>query len=193
MKIISGLFMAAALLAAAPAVAATSIVTAGKLTGASGVKIGNLLYNVSFVDGSCGTVYGKCETSSFDFKNVDDALAAVSALFEQVLIGNYSRRPGDVFGCGAFTCDTYVAFGLDLGEARIAIASNRRSNQIGFDGYLPTNYSTTAEPTANFARFTLQAAAAVPEPATWAMMLIGFSMIGGAVRYRRRSTVTTYA
>ncbi len=32
------------------------------------------------------------------------------------------------------------------------------------------------------------AAAAVPEPGTWAMMLVGFGMIGGTARYRRRKT-----
>ncbi|WP_445191235.1 PEPxxWA-CTERM sorting domain-containing protein [Sphingomonas sp. Tas61C01] len=35
--------------------------------------------------------------------------------------------------------------------------------------------------------------AAVPEPATWAMMLVGFGMMGAAMRYRRRSTSTVYA
>ncbi|MBB4619528.1 PEPxxWA-CTERM sorting domain-containing protein [Sphingomonas abaci] len=35
--------------------------------------------------------------------------------------------------------------------------------------------------------------AAVPEPATWAMMLVGFAMIGAAARYRRRSTTAVYA
>jgi hypothetical protein len=35
--------------------------------------------------------------------------------------------------------------------------------------------------------------AAVPEPATWAMMLLGFGMIGAASRYRRRSEKVTYA
>ena len=34
---------------------------------------------------------------------------------------------------------------------------------------------------------------AVPEPATWAMMLIGFGMIGGAARYRRRDTRIAFA
>jgi hypothetical protein len=34
---------------------------------------------------------------------------------------------------------------------------------------------------------------AVPEPATWMMMLIGFGMVGGAARYRRRATKVTYA
>ena len=35
--------------------------------------------------------------------------------------------------------------------------------------------------------------AAVPEPATWAMMLVGFAMVGAAARYRRRSTAAVYA
>ena len=35
--------------------------------------------------------------------------------------------------------------------------------------------------------------AAVPEPATWAMMLVGFAMVGAASRYRRRAIAVTYA
>ncbi|GGB28686.1 hypothetical protein GCM10011380_17910 [Sphingomonas metalli] len=34
---------------------------------------------------------------------------------------------------------------------------------------------------------------AVPEPATWAMMLVGFGMVGAATRYRRRSTKAAIA
>jgi hypothetical protein len=34
---------------------------------------------------------------------------------------------------------------------------------------------------------------AVPEPATWAMMIGGFGMVGGAMRYRRRSAKVSYA
>lgn len=36
-------------------------------------------------------------------------------------------------------------------------------------------------------------AAAVPEPATWAMMLVGFAMVGATARYRRRSTTAAFA
>ncbi len=35
--------------------------------------------------------------------------------------------------------------------------------------------------------------AAVPEPTTWAIMLVGFGMMGASLRYRRRSTTTAYA
>jgi hypothetical protein len=34
---------------------------------------------------------------------------------------------------------------------------------------------------------------AAPEPATWAMMLGGFGMVGSAMRYRRRQTKVSYA
>ena len=35
--------------------------------------------------------------------------------------------------------------------------------------------------------------APVPEPATWAMMLLGFGAVGGAARYRRRKTDVAFA
>ncbi|MDP1028608.1 PEPxxWA-CTERM sorting domain-containing protein [Sphingomonas sp. KR1UV-12] len=35
--------------------------------------------------------------------------------------------------------------------------------------------------------------AAVPEPATWAMMFLGFGMVAGAARYRRRSSKAVFA
>ncbi|HEX8483901.1 PEPxxWA-CTERM sorting domain-containing protein [Sphingomonas sp.] len=35
--------------------------------------------------------------------------------------------------------------------------------------------------------------AAVPEPATWAMMLLGFGMMGATLRYRRKSTKVSFA
>jgi hypothetical protein len=35
--------------------------------------------------------------------------------------------------------------------------------------------------------------AAVPEPGTWGMMLVGLGMVAGASRYRRRNTKTVYA
>ena len=37
------------------------------------------------------------------------------------------------------------------------------------------------------------AVAAIPEPSTWALMFLGFGMIGAASRYRRRSSNLTYA
>jgi PEP-CTERM motif len=36
-------------------------------------------------------------------------------------------------------------------------------------------------------RFNIPNTAAVPEPATWAMMLFGFGLVGSAMRRSRRS------
>jgi len=52
-----------------------------------------------------------------------------------------------------------------------------------------TNYlRTTAQIYNQFAN-----AGAVPEPATWAMMLMGFGLVGGAMRRRKVSTSVTFA
>ena len=56
-----------------------------------------------------------------------------------------------------------------------------------------TSLSFSNSPTANafeVANFTVTA---VPEPATWGMMLVGFGMVAGAARYRRRNTKVVYA
>ncbi len=47
-------------------------------------------------------------------------------------------------------------------------------------------------PQCAFTRTVLAAPNAVPEPATWAMMIGGFGAIGGAMRYRRRKTAVSF-
>lgn len=43
--------------------------------------------------------------------------------------------------------------------------------------------------TVDQARLFVTSAAAVPEPASWAMMIAGFGLVGGAMRYRRRAVM----
>jgi len=58
------------------------------------------------------------------------------------------------------------------------------------DLVLPGNIATdTATGAAFAARNTTDVATAVPEPATWAMMLMGFGAVGGALRSRRKATL----
>jgi len=64
----------------------------------------------------------------------------------------------------------YVSFAATAGEV---IYNVRFSNTPSQDAFESANFSVTA----------------VPEPATWAMMLLGFGMVAGAVRYRRRTNV----
>ena len=198
MKKIMGALLAAALVFGAMPASAAVVLKVGannRLLGATGVEIGKATYNVDFMDGSCATVYGACTRDRFDFKTKADADAdaAASALFAQVLKGRYlSFDPGNITGC-ASTCDIVIARALVDGDVEVTLAANRGNRQIIGTGYLPPNYSTVVDSGLTYAKFTLQVPAAVPEPATWAMMLVGFGMIGGTARYRRRSVKASLA
>jgi len=62
---------------------------------------------------------------------------------------------------------------------------------FSFDGVHPTAAVQAAGYRDMDLQFGLTAVQAVPEPASWAMMIIGFGMVGGAMR--RRSTKVAYA
>lgn len=51
----------------------------------------------------------------------------------------------------------------------------------------------TGNPTGLRVEFTESAIAAVPEPATWAMMILGFGVVGGAMRRRKAATMLRVA
>lgn len=70
-----------------------------------------------------------------------------------------------------------LSFGPDYGD----YLQGLNTSWGEFSGYVPINIHT------DFIR-TAIAAAPVPEPATWAQMLLGFGMIGFAARGRRRTT-----
>lgn len=189
---VGGLLVAALMATTTPAAAAVVYqVQNGKLVGATGVVIGQSTYNVTFADNSCTVVFGTCSANKFDFTNRATAIAAGNALLSQVLIGTYKTNPGSVFGCSTSTCDSLIPYKLyddDPSYAQAVVVANRGSTNrfVTGDLYPGANDSTALDPNVNYVRFTLQAAA-VPETATWGMMITGFGMIGGGLRSRRRS------
>jgi hypothetical protein len=58
---------------------------------------------------------------------------------------------------------------------------------FGSSSYAPYGYDLT------FRTYANAAAAAVPEPATWGMMILGFGMIGAAARSRKVKTTVKFA
>lgn len=84
--------------------------------------------------------------------------------FAPLLTGNREYRALDLFRLAAGATNTLVISGTTGGNAT-------------YTGNL------------SFANV----AAAVPEASTWAMMLVGFGMIGAVSRYRRRNAMVTYA
>lgn len=76
------------------------------------------------------------------------------------------------------------------GVAMIAVNSAR--NVYGFNIFPASGYGTSQETYKLFANALTggELQSAVPEPSTWAMMLIGFGFVGGAMRSRRRQKLT---
>lgn len=185
---------AAFMLTAVPqgAVAATQIIDAqGILTGATGVMVNGRSYDVSFVQGSCASVYGSCTSSAFDFADYASASLAAQALGDQVFVGEFDTDPTSVLGCGAVNyCLALVASELaeldwDWGGAFFANAATPTGDNVNsFTAGFAFNSAETEG--YQFARFTLSA---VPEPASWAMTVGGFGLIGSAMRRRQRTTV----
>lgn len=119
---------------------------------------------------------------------------------QTVTVSGLTFRTGttffDVFtgSVGLVTGQTYTAL-LTGASSNLSLLFGPNSGQTA-DAYLPgfliknntldQACTNNAYCDANFRFTTAAAAGAVPEPASWGMMLIGFGMLGGSIRYRRR-------
>jgi len=86
--------------------------------------------------------------------------------------GPASRNPDNVFHAAASSTGTRTYVGFE----DVRGGGDRDFNDLIF------SFSNTAA-----------VEAAVPEPATWGLMLLGMGMVGAGLRSRRRSTTVTYA
>lgn len=102
-------------------------------------------------------------------------------------------------GGGSFTT-TLPGLALDgNGENRISISGTAGERFLGFSINLtPTGAGVGSLTQVRLGGVSNAAVAAVPEPATWAMLILGFGAIGGSLRRRafakgRHSTQMRYA
>jgi PEP-CTERM motif len=182
-------------LSSVPAIAATQIVGGGVLTGATGVNVDGKLYNVSFVDGTCISVFGGCDSDSDFVIPKANTFDAAQALLDQVFTGEFDIAPNLTAGCdlpeicfvmvpthletaAEFQPGTVflgIAENCDASECTDSVASEFRATNLGTDrgGEVWAKFSS----------------AAVPEPSTWAMMLIGFGAVGAAARRRKNAAL----
>lgn len=98
--------------------------------------------------------------------------------------GSVSFGPGMQYG--SFPTETTIPYSNSFNFIGLLATSNGR-NYYGYafttDSVLNSYAFETAPDTA------ITASSAVPEPASWAMLIGGFGVIGGALRSRRKITV----
>lgn len=127
-----------------------------------------------------------------------------AAIFQGFTVTGFSSA-NDLDGGGAFTAannpggsTTTTGRSLDGQVLQTAFAPNGLFDSETSATYIfrtnATLFTTGTFGIIDGSTFSgLAFAPAVPEPGTWSMMILGFGMIGGALRYRRRRTALTFA
>lgn len=122
---------------------------------------------------------------------------------------NFLTNGVTITNIGSSNLSSNFAFSFTDRTLPFSAVSIRSTNQVtGFTqdnvsvtgGVLTIRLSSVANGNSWFAKggsvsLKLESAApaAVPEPATWALMVAGFGLVGGAVRRRRRATRVAFA
>ena len=131
-----------------------------------------------------------------------------------VIFNNKTSLLGSTVNLGSFAVGTELVFRIETAEnpttttvldvfrtgpasrnadgiAHAAVNTDNGVTFVGFEDQRGTNpdYNDLVFSFTNVAA----ASGAVPEPATWGLMLAGFGMVGAGLRSRRRSTTVTYA
>ena len=165
-----------------PANAATLNIAGGQLTGADGVDVNGTLYNVDFIDGTCVAIFGGCDaTSDFTFTTSSDAVAAASALLEQVFLGGYDEFPEATAGCtDAIVCRVHTPYDL-ISDIVLTLRADNFSPASGNpdltagDGFLSAS-DLSGNTNSVYARWSPAAVNPVPVPA--AVWLFSTALIG---------------
>lgn len=126
------------------------------------------------------------------------ALPASTVFSQQFALSNLiSRGVGSFvdFSTGTLAVAANTSYTVVLsGSSNVALAYGTADGYTS--GYLLQtklqNQTCRATPTACDASFRFTTASPAPEPAQWGLMLGGFAMVGGAVRYRRRRTLVSF-
>lgn len=167
----------------------------GLLIGANNVDVGGVIYNVTFADGSCNSLFNGCTSTAFAFHTPSDASLAAQALLDQVFIdgpaGQFDSHPEKTLGCSSVDqCATIIPYNTHVVFSRFVdsvLDINSSASNGNFDttiGFFDFASSDTAfNIYQNYAIFEL-APRQVPEPSSSA--LIGVAMAGLAFARRRK-------
>jgi hypothetical protein len=163
----------------------------GKLAGAKNLLVEGNLFDVSFVDGTCASVFSGCDSPlDFQFQDSFYGRAATQALFDQVLTGIYDSDPTRTAGCSfSLACVVTTPFdtsvnndslswvlamnGEDIRVAdAIEVSGNARRSQLDFTNEIAYVWAVWAP----------AGRATVPEPASLGLVLCGLAALGAYTR-----------
>lgn len=128
-------------------------------------------------------------------------------------LSNQVATPGQLFNFGPVSAGDSLEFYLNVLTTGLTFSSNKASNADGVSHIFSTAYAGGDfgipagtyfgfEDLENGGDFNYQdyqfvvlnrELPAVPEPATWAMMIIGFGVIGASMRSRRHNVKVSYS
>lgn len=168
----------------------------------------------SFTATATGNLFAYYAGSTASFTNVLGLSVNGGAVQFSTLQSNGSVE-GDAYDFGVVTLGDILTFAIDVGGGQYSWFSNKALNSDGSNHIWSTAYAggDYGIPAGTFVTFedldtnegtdfnygdigfvftnvTPVATNAVPEPATWAMMIVGFGLTGAALRNRRRRTLS---
>lgn len=163
-----------------------------KLAGGATVK------NVSFTGGYFNGAPAGINAFTVNFYS-DLAGAPGSLLQSTTISGDGSEA---LFGCDSFQCSNYsldvnfaaaggTTYWMSIVPDMIFPPQWGWAGGTGGDGASYQMFFGTGAAIEGDRAFTLNGAAGVPEPASWALMIMGFGGVGAAMRSRRRTMAAT--
>jgi hypothetical protein len=177
------------------------IVNNGILMGARDVLVGDTLYDVDFLDGTCIEFYSGCDDSSdFIFNTIESATLAAIALRDTVFLdvaeGTFDSAPWLTNGCTTavvywLRCQSFTPYANEVsvewgGEVAHSIfgngtgdgiysTSNPRGETVGIANGYDRDHDFGDQIQRHVAVWSVSATASVPEPSTVILLSLGLA------------------
>lgn len=163
----------------------------GKLIGATNIDVGGTLYDVSFVEGTCISVFSGCDSAAdFTFQTAELAELASQALIDQVLLGDFDSNAGLTYGCtdNAFLCYLTTPYALNGNEAEAKAAGNTATAKFLSNRFYFSDYDTSIDGAGVYAVWS-GSITPVPVPVPATAWLFGSGLLGLVGIARRKKAV----